>query len=130
MSTTVTQIAFSQTPLNSYTGFYAAIFDNVFTEDECRILLAKATASQSDSSHPWRPAGMSAETPSSVHSEFRNSDRIIYVDKVVADAIFERLRPLLEKDVGDLSPGTAFEGISGKAGRKQGPPWKLVGSVD
>lgn len=129
MNATVTRIDFSQTPLKGYSGFYAAILDNVFTEDECRTLLDNATSSQNDSEQPWKPAGMSAETLSSTHSEFRHSDRIIYVDKLVADAIFKRLKPLVENDIGDLSPGTVFEGVSGKVGRKQGPSWKLVGSV-
>jgi len=40
--------------------------------------------------------------------------------------IYERLKPYVE-ELYEIAPGSKWAGITGKAGRKQGPTWKLVG---
>ena len=121
MTPKVTPIEFVNTPLDRYDGHYATILDDVFTQEECSSLLSLATASTS-----WVPAGLSASAPvQTVHKEFRNSDRIIYIDEGASRMIFERLRPLVENEIGRIEVGSRWDGITGKLGRKQGPTWKL-----
>ncbi|CAA7262806.1 unnamed protein product [Cyclocybe aegerita] len=123
MPPTTTQINFSETTLTHYAGFYATVIDDVFIPEECLELISLATASGS-----WIPAALSAEGPvQTVHSNFRNSDRILYVDDAVSQRIYERLRPFIAEDIGEIKAGNRWDGITGKMGRKQGPTWRLVG---
>ncbi|KDR83068.1 hypothetical protein GALMADRAFT_113235 [Galerina marginata CBS 339.88] len=116
-------INFSETQLDRYAGFYATILDDVFTPEECRDLLSLATKFAT-----WLPAGLSAEGPTqTVHSNFRNSERILHIDAEASNMVYERLLPLVEHDLGEIAVGGRWEGITGKTGRKQGPKWKLVG---
>jgi hypothetical protein len=123
MAPTITPINFADTTLVHYDGYFAAVLDDVFTQEECSSLLSLASASA-----PWFPAGLSAEGPTqTVHSDFRNSERILYINSEPANMIYERLRPLLENDIGEIKVGGRWDGVTGKKGRKQGPGWKLVG---
>lgn len=123
MAPTINPIVFSETPLRHYAGYYATVLDDVFTPEECQSLLMQATKSSS-----WTPAGLSAEGPSqTVHKNFRNSERILYIDSDTSRRIYERLRPLVEEELGEIKVGGKWDGITGKHGRKQGPTWKLVG---
>ncbi|TFK27556.1 hypothetical protein FA15DRAFT_613665 [Coprinopsis marcescibilis] len=112
-------IDFSQTPLASnYSGFYAKVLDDVFTLDECKEFM-KLPAE-------WLPAGLSTSGPTqTVHRNFRNSDRCLVFDKRTADKIFERLFRLVQ-EIHEIAPTGGYGLITGKAGRKQGPTWKLV----
>ncbi|KJA14487.1 hypothetical protein HYPSUDRAFT_72557 [Hypholoma sublateritium FD-334 SS-4] len=123
MAPTVTRIDFSNTALNHYAGFYAAILDDVFTQEECRALVSLAVSSES-----WKPATLPAggDIPT-VHTEFRNSERILFFDEDAAHRIYLRLRPLVEAELGEITVGEDWDGITGKKGRKQGPTWKLAG---
>jgi len=123
MAPIVTPINFADTTLSHYDEYFATVLDNVFTQEECSTLLSLATASAA-----WSPAGLSAEGPTeTVHSSFRNSERILYINAKTANMIYERLRPLVENDIGEIKVGGQWDGITGKKGRKQGPAWKLVG---
>ncbi|KAF8157966.1 hypothetical protein B0H34DRAFT_656470 [Crassisporium funariophilum] len=123
MSPTVTPIDFSVTSLDHYAGYYATILDDVFTQEECQSLLSLATSSGS-----WTPAGLSAAGPTqTVHSNFRNSERILYFDAEAASRIYNRLSPLLEAAIGEIGVGGKLDGITGKKGRKQGSTWKMTG---
>jgi hypothetical protein len=123
MTPTITPIVFAETALGGYAGFYATILDDVFTPEECRSLLSLAVTSQR-----WRPAGLAAEAEEqTVHSDFRNSEQIVYIDAEAAERIYQRLLPLVEEDIGELPVGGKWDGITGKKGRKQGPTWKLTG---
>ena len=119
-------INFLETVLSHYDGFYATVLDDVFTAEECREILALATASAE-----WVPAGLSAEAQTqTVHSNFRNSDRILLFNATEASQrIYNKLRPLVEEDLGEIPVGGKWDGVTGKQGRKQGPTWKLVGFV-
>ncbi|KAF7298674.1 P4Hc domain-containing protein [Mycena indigotica] len=111
MSPTVTPIDFSATPLaDSYTGFYAVVLDNVFSADECGMLLGAAQTAGT-----WAPAGMMAHADKeTVHSNFRHSEQIVLVDKSVAAGVFERVRELVS-ELGLLEPQGKWGGIVGKA---------------
>jgi len=116
----MTLIDFADTPLASnYTGYYAKVLDDVFTEEECRELQKLPTE--------WIPAGLSAEGPTqTVHRDFRNSDRCLVFDHAAADMVYARLRPLVE-EIHEIAPASPHGLITGKAGRKQGPTWRLAG---
>lgn len=119
MSPTISPINFSATTLDNYTGFYATVLDDVFTREECAALLKLATTAQS-----WTHAGLRDGT---IHNKFRNSGHITYVDPEASRMIYERLLPLVEKDLGEIKTGGQWEGMTGKVGRKQGPTWRLTG---
>ena len=119
----VTLIDFSNTALNHYAGFYAAILDVVFTQEECRALVSLAVSSGS-----WKPAALNAGGDvATVHTEFRNSERILCIDEDAAQCIYQRLRPLVEAELSEIAVGGDWDGITGKKGRKRGPTWKLIG---
>lgn len=121
-SATMSLIDFAATPMAAnYSGFYAKVVDGIFTAEECKELSSLVT--------DWKPAGLSAEGPTqSVHSDFRNSDRCLIFDHDVAARVYERLYPLIT-EIHQLSPSGEYPLITGKAGRKQGPTWKLVRCV-
>jgi len=119
----VNSINFADTTLSHYDGYFATVLDDVFTQEECATLLSLAAASA-----PWSPAGISAEGPTqTVHSDFRNSERILYINAETANMICERVRPLIESDIGEIKVGGKWDGITGKKGRNQGPAWRLAG---
>ncbi|KAJ7143616.1 hypothetical protein C8R43DRAFT_891497 [Mycena crocata] len=122
---TVQPIDFSSTALKqSYSGFYATVIDDLLTPAECDTLRELAS-----STGDWQPAGMSAGADTqTVHSNFRNSDRVLRIDVETADMIYERLRPLVP-ELHVLSPDGEWGGITGKPGKpgkSQRPTWKMV----
>ena len=121
-----TPIDFSGTSLSKhYSNFFAKILDNVFTPSECASLIALAS-----SSDDWKPAGMGTEPPhEATSSRFRQSERILRVDAQTADMIYERLRPLVD-EIHEIPPGGKWECVTVRPGKKQGPTWKMVGSVN
>jgi len=121
---TITPIDFAHTSLvGAYNGFYAKVVDGLFNQADCERLLAVA----SSSSGGWRPAGLSTRgTEQTVHTEFRNSDRVLVVDDEHARWIYEKLRPYVE-EIHDIAPDGQWGCITGKAGRTQGPTWSLTG---
>ena len=127
---TVTPIDFSQTALaQPYSRFYAKVIDNLFTPAECADLLALAQSSDGESD-PWSPAGLSAgaDGKQTVHSNFRNSDRVLVVDAEAARQIYEKLKPYVE-EIHDIRPEGHWATITGRIGMKHAPAWTLVGYV-
>ena len=118
----ITPIDFSQTPLATpYSPFYAKIIDNVFTPNECADLIALAS-----STGDWSPAGLSAEGPTqTVHTNFRNSDRMLVINDEVSSRIYEKLRPLVD-EISEIAPGSRWSCITARPGKAQGPTWKMV----
>ena len=105
-----------------YNDFYAVIIDDAFSSEECRALINLASESG-----PWSPAGVSAHAEvETVHTEFRNSGRILYFDDATAGRIYDRLYPLVN-DIHEIAPTGQWSSITGKGGRKAGPSWRLVG---
>ncbi|KAJ2912537.1 hypothetical protein MD484_g7890, partial [Candolleomyces efflorescens] len=120
---TATLIDFASTSLAaSYTNFYAKVLDNVFSEEECDELFKLACTPP----HEWKPAGLSTTAATqTVHTDFRHSDRALVFNDEVAAKIHERLRPLVP-EIHEIAPTGEWGLITGKAGRKQGPTWKLA----
>ena len=118
----ITPIDFSQTPLATpYSSFYAKIIDNVFTPNECADLIALAS-----STGDWSPAGLSAEGPTqTVHTNFRNSDRVLVINDEVSSRIYDKLRPLVD-EICEIAPGSRWSCITTRPGKAQGPTWKMV----
>lgn len=109
-------IDFETTPLAaSYTGFYAKVLDNVFTQEECSALLQLAEKGG------WQPAAKS--------TNFRNSDRVLVIDNEASAMIFERLKPFVEGELSLIAADGPWAHIAHKAGKKLPRPWKLVGCV-
>jgi hypothetical protein len=119
---TIIPIDFSQTPLaTSYSPFYAKILDNVFSPKECADLIALAS-----SAGDWSPAGLSAEGPTeTVHTNFRNSDRVLVINDEVSSRIYEKLRPLVD-EICEIAPRSRWSCITTRPGREKGPTWKMV----
>ncbi|PFH51238.1 hypothetical protein AMATHDRAFT_59535 [Amanita thiersii Skay4041] len=124
MAPTVQRIDFSTQSsglVKNYHDFYALIIDNVFSPQDCTSFIDLA-----NTSGIWSPAGLSAgEQTQTVHTEFRNSERIIVINEDKASMIYDRLRPLVD-DIHIITPTGPWSSITGKRGRKQGPTWKLV----
>lgn len=121
---TSSPIDFSSTDLaESYTGFYATILDNVFTEDECNALIGLASSPP----HEWEPAGLGRDRI--VNTNFRHSDRSLVFDVDHSQIIYERIKPLIP-ELMVIEPTGDHHLITGKAGRsKQTPTWTCVGCV-
>lgn len=118
---TIQPIDFASTALTQYSGFYATIIDDFLTPAECDALRELA-ASEAE----WQPAGLMARGDTqTVHSDFRNSDRILRVDADTADMIYERLRPLVP-ELHLLTPDGPWGSITGKPGKSRRPSWRMV----
>ncbi|KAJ7274125.1 hypothetical protein C8J57DRAFT_1314719 [Mycena rebaudengoi] len=121
---TIHPIDFASTELKQYSDFYAVVIVDFLTPDECETLRELAS-----STGEWQPARLSAERENqTVHSSFRNSDRVIRVDEETASMIYERLRPLVP-EIHLISPNGKWGNITGKPGkngRSMRPTWKMV----
>ncbi|KAF7364800.1 hypothetical protein MVEN_00350000 [Mycena venus] len=115
---TVQPIDFATTALTQYSGFYATVIDDFLTPAECDALRDLAA-----STREWEPAALGPTQ--TVHTNFRNSDRILRVDKETADMIYERLRPLVP-ELHVLGPNSEWPSITGKLGKGPRPCWKMV----
>lgn len=108
-SITFNPIDFSTTPLSeNYTGFFAAILENVFTPKECAFLLSHAT-----SAADWIAATVNADTLNEVSKTFRDSDRIIHDDEATAQLIYDRIIPHLPLNLLEIHPGGEYEAVVG-----------------
>ncbi|KAJ6504720.1 hypothetical protein C8R47DRAFT_1103362 [Mycena vitilis] len=121
----VQPIDFAATSLTHYSGFYATVIDDFLTPAECAELRELAS-----STGEWQPAGlMTNGTTQTVHSNFRNSDRVLRVDADTANMIYERLRPLVP-ELHLITPDSEWASIVGKpakaGARTQRPSWKMV----
>jgi hypothetical protein len=121
---TIQPIDFASTALVQYSGFYATVIDDFLLPTECDAIQELAS-----STGEWQPAGLMADgTTETVHSNFRNSDRVLRVDADTADMIYQRLRPLVP-ELHLITPDGKWGSIigkPGKPGRTQRPSWKMV----
>lgn len=89
----IKRIEWSETDLVQYTGKFAAVIDNVLSEDECVTLLQMAEASMRNEpgEESWRPALVKTETGDEIlQRECRNGERIMWDNQDVVDCIWER----------------------------------------
>ncbi|KAH7040928.1 uncharacterized protein B0I36DRAFT_16859 [Microdochium trichocladiopsis] len=75
-------IDFSQTDLPEYHPFFALVLDNVFSEEECAMIRALPE-------DHWAPLVQG--------NAFREVDRTLVLNTQVADVLYARIRPHLEK---------------------------------
>lgn len=87
-------IDWASSPLPEYQGRTALVLDNVLSPEECGELLqlAESSVPGEDGASPWKPAlvnvGVGVETAA---PGYRESERIIWDQQVVADRIWERM---------------------------------------
>jgi hypothetical protein len=95
----VEKIDFEKTPLPEYKKFYAVILDNVLSQKECDTLIhmteLSAGAHREGVEVPnngWTPAKVNAGVGYEfINTDYRNSDRIIWDSKVLAERLWGRV---------------------------------------
>ena len=92
-------IDFAKTPLPEYKDLYAVVLDNVLSRDECNQLLKMAemsagahTEGNEVENNGWVPAMVNAGIGREfMATDYRNSDRIIWDNKVLVKRLWERV---------------------------------------
>lgn len=107
---TFTPIDWAKTDVPENKERYAAVMDNLLSPSECEALLRLAESSVDiprlndfwktpGEETPWRPAMVSAGNGLEVlHSDYRNSERLIWDSQEVADRLWARC---LQGEIGD-----------------------------
>jgi hypothetical protein len=93
------RIDFGKTMLPEYNDLYAVVLDNILSREECDQLIhmaeLSAGAHSDDGGVPnngWRPAMINAGMGREVlMQDYRNSDRIIWDENVLANRVWERV---------------------------------------
>jgi len=126
---TVHAINFSSTVLPEYHGCYAVVLENVLSSSECLELLSLAEQSVIDpisETDAWKPAmvnvGMGYEL---WKPDYRNSDRIIWDNKVITDRLLERCF-LGEGIKEQLSKIERNVNLQGSWGVESGEKWRVT----
>jgi hypothetical protein len=96
---TTQKIDFQNTTLPEYKGLYAVVLDNILSKEECdgliRMCEMSAGGHQEGTEVPkngWKPALVNAgDGYEYMVTDYRNSDRIIWDEKVVANRLWERV---------------------------------------
>ncbi|KAJ4000203.1 hypothetical protein F5050DRAFT_1563437 [Lentinula boryana] len=128
----VSYIDFATTPLAKwYSGSYALVVDNLFSPQECENLIALAESTESEDGKGWQPAkiqGGPLPTDQILDTRYRYNDRILRFDHDAAKAIYERVLPIVENDIGTIKEGSDWGRIVGGGSRNQvRGTWNLVG---
>lgn len=96
----VSRVKFGNTPLAAYADLYAVVLDDVLSQDECDELILMAEKSvgahgQEESgpeNNGWQPARVNAGGGYEIlDAKYRNSDRIIWDEKTVAQRLWKRI---------------------------------------
>ncbi|KAF3183911.1 hypothetical protein TWF788_005384 [Orbilia oligospora] len=125
------RLNFENSPLSKYAnlGCYAAVVDNAYTLKECDELLRIAERSSADG---WPIAqvnvGMNRQV---LDTSYRNSDRILYDDHVLADKLLKRIEPLIAKDIAYIDPldagtGKGPLGWKGSAAKRRADKFRMT----
>ncbi|KAJ3774355.1 hypothetical protein FB446DRAFT_639973 [Lentinula raphanica] len=129
----VAYIDFASTPLAKwYSGDYALVVDNLLTPEECENLITLAESTESEDGKGWQPAKLQRGPvlgDQVLDTSYRFNDRILRFDHDAARQIYERVLPVVEKDIGVIQQGSRWGRIVGEDSggiRVQGT-WKLVG---
>lgn len=93
------KIDFEKTTLPEYRKLYAVVLDNVLSQEECKQLIhmAEKSAGGHSDDHEvpnsgWRPAMVNAGPGKEFLAlDYRNSDRIIWDEKVLAKRLWDRV---------------------------------------
>lgn len=109
-------IDFANTPLPEYAPLYAVVLDNVLSPEECMqlILLAELSAGGTEENgNGWIPAMVNAGPGHEfLARDYRNSDRIIWDQKVVVKRLWERVLQV--------------DGVREYLGKLEGPDYDFV----
>ena len=95
----VSEIDFEDSPLPEYKSLYAVVLDNVLSQEECDQLLLMSEMSvgahrggDEPKNNGWKPAMVNAGRNHEVLAlDYRNSDRIIWDDHVIAQRLWDRV---------------------------------------
>ncbi|KAK6530819.1 hypothetical protein TWF281_007656 [Arthrobotrys megalospora] len=125
------RVNFENSPLEKYAnlGCYAAVVDNAYTPKECDELLRIAEASSKEG---WPIAQVNVGVNRQVlDTSYRNSDRILYDDQVLADKLLKRIEPLIAKDMAYIDPldagtGKGPLGWKGTAAKRRADKFRMT----
>jgi hypothetical protein len=95
----VSKIDFENSPLPEYKRLYAVVLDDVLSQEECEQLLFMSEMSvgahrggNEPENNGWKPAMVNAGRNYEVlELDYRNSDRIIWDDHVIAQRLWDRI---------------------------------------
>jgi hypothetical protein len=95
----VSKVDFENSPLPEYKHLYAVVLDNVLSKDECDKLVFMAEMSvgahqggEEPENNGWKPAMVNVGRNYEVlELNYRNSDRIIWDDRVIAKRLWDRV---------------------------------------
>jgi hypothetical protein len=117
---------FATTSLPEYAPYFAVVIDDLFTPQECDELLEFASGGDESK---WEEALVNSGGGRQVSArDYRRGSRIMVDDKDKAQWIYERVKPCLDKWVGELEVGE-FGGKGKDKGEKkeQGKPVEVNG---
>ncbi|KAL4887963.1 hypothetical protein BDV59DRAFT_189635 [Aspergillus ambiguus] len=109
----------SDPPLPEYKGLFAAVIENVFTENECNelIRLAESTTLTGVSSTPtWGRATINVGNGKQMLvADERNCGRIIYDSQVLAERLLARLMPFFQEyGIDNIENEPLVTGLAGR----------------
>ncbi|KAF7597276.1 hypothetical protein BBP40_008118 [Aspergillus hancockii] len=109
----------SDPPLPEYKGLFAAVIDNVLTQEECNelIRLAESTTFTPDSKIPvWERAMINiGNGQQALATDVRNCGRIIYDAPELADKLLNRLLPFFQEfKLDELENRPLVTGLAGR----------------
>ena len=132
----VEKIDFEKTPLPEYKDCYAVVLENVLNKEECETLIhlteMSAGAHQEGVEVPnngWKPAMVNAGVGHEfLATDYRNSDRIIWDQRVLAQRLWERvLQGEGMKEYFSVLEGEEYDSVKGAyAARKDGRRWEVM----
>jgi hypothetical protein len=129
----VEKIDFAKTTIPEYKNLYAVVLDNVLSQEECNQLIymaeQSAGAHQDDDdkvpNNGWRPAMVNAGLGYEfVALDYRNSDRIIWDEKVLVKRLWDRvLQGKGMKEYLSVLDGEEYYDVVGDVATRRGERW-------
>jgi hypothetical protein len=130
----VSKIDFEDSPLPEYKRLYAVVLDNVLSQEECDQLLLMSEMSvgahrggDEPENNGWKPAMVNAGRNYEVLAlEYRNSDRIIWDNHVIAQRLWDRVMQAEGmKEYFSALEGEAYQPVCGDS-MLGGDRWKVA----
>lgn len=115
------RLDFVKLGLPEYRHKFALVIDNLFTAQDCARYLELA-----EESKDWEVAALNGGKPDLqfINTSYRNSDRIMLDDRVLAEEILNRLRPYL-KGIEQMEKSPLHTQYSDDGRYSQDPPARL-----
>ncbi|KAE9365335.1 hypothetical protein N431DRAFT_352776 [Stipitochalara longipes BDJ] len=130
----VSKINFEDSPLPEYKPHYAVVLDNLLSQEECDQLLVMSEMSvgahrggDEPENHGWKPAMVNAGRNHEVLAlDYRNSDRIIWDDHVIAQRLWDRVMQAEGmKEYFSILEGEVYRPVCGDS-IYEGERWKVT----